>query len=88
MPLNHEAILKSTPCINTPGLFNFLLYVQGKQLRSMSRQSVILTTLFLGRLNNQRTNGPVNAHLIFGPIKSTKQTKNGNKYEKDFITKS
>ena len=34
---------------------------------------------------NQRTNGPVNAHLISGPSKSTKQTKPGNKYEKDLI---
>ena len=39
-------------------------------------------------LKNQRTNGPVNAHLISGPSKSTKQTKPGNKYEKDLINNS
>ena len=38
--------------------------------------------------NNQRTNGPVNAHLISGPSKSTKQTKPGNEYEKDLINNS
>ena len=37
---------------------------------------------------NQRTNGPVNAHLISWPSKSTKQTKPGDKYEKDLINKS
>ena len=37
---------------------------------------------------NQRTNGPVNAHLISGPSKSKKQTKPGNKYEKDLINNS
>ena len=37
---------------------------------------------------NQRTNGPVNAHQISGPSKSTKQTKRGNNYEKDFINNS
>ena len=38
--------------------------------------------------SNQRTNGPVNAHLISEPSKSTKQTKLGNKYEKDLINNS
>ena len=38
--------------------------------------------------SNQRTNGPVNAHLITGPSKSTKQTKPGNKYENDLINNS
>ena len=37
---------------------------------------------------NQRTNGPVNAHLISGSSKSTKQRKPGNKYEKDLINNS
>ena len=37
---------------------------------------------------DQRTNGPVNAHLISGSSKSTKQTKPGNKYEKDLINNS
>ena len=37
---------------------------------------------------NQRNNGPVNAYLISGPSKSTKQTKPGNKYEKDLINNS
>ena len=37
---------------------------------------------------NQRTNGPVNAHLISGPSKSTKQTKPGKKYEKGLINNS
>ena len=39
-------------------------------------------------IGNQRTNGPVNAHLISGPSKSTKQTKPGRKYEKDLINNS
>ena len=37
---------------------------------------------------NRRTNGPVNAHLISVPSKSTKQTKQRNKYEKDLINNS
>ena len=42
------------------------------------------------KYEDQRTNGPVNAHLISGPrdSKSTKQTKPGNKYEKDLINNS
>ena len=32
---------------------------------------------------NQRTNGPVNAHLISWPGKSTKHTKPGKKYGKE-----
>ena len=37
---------------------------------------------------NQRTNGPVNAHLISGPSKSTKLTKPGHNYENDLINNS
>ena len=33
-------------------------------------------------------NGSVNAHLISGPSKSTKQTQPGNKYEKALINNS
>ena len=43
---------------------------------------------FLSVFYYQRTNGLVNAHLISGPSKSTKQTKPGNKYEKDLINNS
>ena len=48
---------------------------------SLTKISIFITL----RDRNQRTNGPVNAHLIFGPSKSTKQTKPENKYEKDLI---
>ena len=44
-------------------------------------------TLFIKKIH-QRSNGPVNAHLISGPSKSTKQRKPGRKYEKDLINKS
>ena len=35
---------------------------------------------------DQRTNGPVNAHLISGPSKSTKHTKPGKNPERTFNT--
>ena len=48
----------------------------------------VLMSIHTGLIENQRTNGPVNAHLISVPSKSTKQTKHGNKYEKDLINNS
>ena len=41
---------------------------------SCTRSNILATTK-----QNQRTNGPVNAHLISGPIISTKHTKPENK---------
>ena len=42
------------------------------------------TTLDISNLHcNQRTNGPVNAHLISGPHISTKYTKPGKKQGKE-----
>ena len=37
-----------------------------------------------GELKNQRTNGPVNAHLVSGPSISTKHTKPGYKWPSEF----
>ena len=37
-------------------------------------------SMFRTKIRNQRTNGPVNAHLISGPRISTKFTKPGKKH--------
>ena len=52
------------------------------------RQSKMYTPVNSKFTLYQRTNGLVNAHLISGPSKSTKQTRPVNKYEKDLINNS
>ena len=65
-----------------------MTYIKNATLGMLNLFQQSFKVINFNAFKNQRTNGPVNAHLISGPSKSTKQTKPGNKYEKDLIIKS
>ena len=72
-------------------MYIFATFISSVSTLSVATATVGFDTKEFGqpiKKHNQRTNGPVYAHLISGSSKSTKQTKPGNKYEKDLIDNS